>query len=169
MCQCIDHSTYQLLLDRFVRLVRETLGDRVISIVLYGSVARGTAGPKSDVDVLLVLEDAEPVYRERLRPLLPILRRLRKAPCWQALEAQGLPPFLSLLVLSRAEADQNRYLYLDMLADAHLLIDRGRFFQNRLEVMGARLEELGAKKIRRNGGWYWDLKPDLAPNEVVAL
>ncbi len=40
--------------EDFARRVRATLGDRVDSIVLYGSVARGDAGPDSDVDVLVV-------------------------------------------------------------------------------------------------------------------
>jgi predicted nucleotidyltransferase len=157
------------LLDCFVSLVQEALGDRVVSLILYGSVARGEARPESDVDVLLVLKDAPPVYRDRLRPLLPILRRLRQESCWKNLEAQGLSPSLSVLVLSREEADQNRCLYLDMLEDARILIDRENVFQNRLRALGIRLRELGARRVQRNGDRYWDLKPDLAPGEFVTL
>jgi len=133
--QAITYRTYEPLLDRFVSLVQEALGDRVVSLILYGSVARGEARPESDVDVLLVLKDAPPVYRDRLRPLLPILRRLRQESCWKNLETQGLSPALSVLVLSREEADQNRCLYLDMLEDARILIDRESVFQNRLRVL----------------------------------
>ncbi len=28
---------------------------------------------------------------------------------------------------------------------------------------------IGARKIRRDSGWYWDLKPDLKPDEVLVL
>jgi predicted nucleotidyltransferase len=141
----------------------------VVSLILYGSVARGEARPESDVDVLLVLKDAPPVYRDRLRPLLPILRRLRRESCWKNLETQGLSPSLSVLVLSREEADRNRCLYLDMLEDARILIDREGVFQNRLRALGTRLRELGARRVRKNGDQYWDLKPDLAPGEFVTL
>ena len=40
------------------RLVRE-LGDKIDSIVLYGSVAKNTANEESDIDVLVVARDDE--------------------------------------------------------------------------------------------------------------
>ncbi len=169
MTQSIGYPTYRSLLDCFVALVQEAMGDRVISIVLYGSVARGDATPESDMDLLLVVDRAPRIYRERLRPLLPILRRLRQQPCWKALEAQHLFPFPAIVMLSRAEADQNRYLYLDMIEDARILLDRDRFFEKRLKKLQHRLQELGARKIRRNASWYWDLKPTLKPDEVLVL
>ena len=55
------------------------------------------------------------------------------------------------------------------IALLNILIDREGFFQNRLKALQNRLRELGARKIRRNGDWYWDLKPDLTPDEVVIL
>ena len=43
------------MLDRFVAVLRERLGDDLISVWLFGSRARGEAtGPLSDVDVLVV-------------------------------------------------------------------------------------------------------------------
>ena len=29
--------------------------------------------------------------------------------------------------------------------------------------------ELGARRIWRGEGWYWDLKPDFKPGEIVTL
>lgn len=167
--QTITYSEYEVLLNAFVDLVRQALGDQLVSLVLYGSVARGTAKPNSDVDVLLVLRAAPDGYWRRLQPLLPILRELRKQPCWKELEEQGVTPFMSVLVLTLEEAKENRYLYLDMIEDAKILVDQGGFFQYKLESLRRRLEELGAKKVRRNGEWYWDLKPDLRLGDIVIL
>ena len=169
MEQAIGYREYKPLLDRFISDVQVSLGENVVSIVLYGSVARGEAGPESDVDLLLVLEEASPIYRERLRPILPILRQLRLQSCWKALEEQAIFPTLSVLVLSRKEADQNRCLYLDMIEEGRILVDRGGFFQDRLKALLSRLQELGARKVRRDGTWYWDLKPELRLGEVVIL
>jgi hypothetical protein len=169
MEQAIGYREYKPLLDRFVHYVQAAWGENVVSIVLYGSVARGEAGPESDMDVLLILDEASPIYRERLRPLFPILRQLRRQPCWRVLEDQGIVPALSVLILSREEADQNRCLYLDMIEEARVLVDRESFFQGRLNVLKRRLRELGARKVRRDGAWYWDLKPELRLGEVVIL
>lgn len=169
MKHIVGYSEYRPLLDRFVSLVQGALGNQVISIVLYGSVARGKAGPESDIDVLLVVEDASPAYWQRLEPLLPILRQLRKESCWREIESRGCFPSMSVLVLSREEADQNRNLYLDMIEEARILVDRDGFFQERLNVLRRRLQALGARKVQRDGQWYWDLKPDLMPGEAVTL
>lgn len=85
------------------------------------------------------------------------------------LEGKGLTPFLSLLVLSLEEANENRFLYLDMIEEAIILVDQGGFFSKKLESLRRRLKELGAKKIRRNRDWYWDLKPDLKLGDSVLL
>jgi len=97
----IGYSEYKRLLDLFVRHVQAVLKENVVSIVLYGSVARGEARPESDVDLLLILEETSPVYWERLQPLLSILRQLRRHSCWKVLEDQGIFPSLSVLILSR--------------------------------------------------------------------
>lgn len=165
----LAYSDYKKLLKAFIKLVQHALGDRVVSIVLYGSVARGTARPDSDVDLLLILREASAEYWKRLQPLLTILRELRKEACWKKMEEQGMSPFLSLLVLSLEEAEENRYLYLDLVDEARILVDQKGFFQSKLESLRQRLQELGAQKVQRNGNWYWDLKPDLKPGEIVSL
>jgi len=160
---------YKPLIDRFVERVTSALGGELVSVVLYGSVARDEAGPRSDVDVLIVLEDPPASYRARLDPFLPILEQMRDEPAWHSMEATGIHPVLSTLILSRSEADQNRLIYLDMIEDAQILFDRDGFFAARLSKLAQRLEELGARKVRQNGGWYWDLKPGAAIGETVIL
>jgi len=43
-----------------------TFGAHIERIVLFGSVARGTDGPESDVDILVLLRGAKPDVREGL-------------------------------------------------------------------------------------------------------
>lgn len=50
-------KNYKLTLKNLKeRLVRES-GDKLDSLVLYGSVARGDYGRESDIDILVILED----------------------------------------------------------------------------------------------------------------
>jgi len=50
-----------------VARAQELLGAHLVGVVVYGSVPRGDATPASDVDVLLVVDDAMPVTREIYR------------------------------------------------------------------------------------------------------
>lgn len=47
------------LLARLVEGLRLVYGDRLRGVYLFGSYARGTADPESDLDVLIVLDDLE--------------------------------------------------------------------------------------------------------------
>lgn len=47
-------SRYEEPLNEFTEMVLDKFGDNVISIVLFGSVARGTAARYSDIDLLVI-------------------------------------------------------------------------------------------------------------------
>lgn len=169
MKPALGYIDYQELLNAFCTRIQDTLDDQLISVVLYGSVARGTAQPDSDVDVLIVLRKTSPVYHERLAPLLDIIRDLRREPVWQQFHIHGIEPYLSVVVLSQVEALENHYLFLDMIDEAIVLFDRNGFFKKRLEAFKERLRALGAKRVQIQDGWYWDLTPDLQPGEAPVL
>jgi len=48
---------YQKAVDKFVRKVLEKHRDKIGSIILFGSVARGEAREDSDIDILLITSD----------------------------------------------------------------------------------------------------------------
>jgi len=151
-------------------MLLKRLGDELIALMLYGSVARGQARPESDVDLLIILRDACPVYYERLKPILEVQRVLKSSPEANALRQRGLAPYLSYLILSEEEARKNRYVFLDMIEEARILYDREGFFAGRLQELKERLTALGSRKVYlENGSWYWDLKPDLVLGEVFEL
>src|SRR2546427_11307420 len=64
----------------FVRVVhdqvRRVYGDRLVSIAVFGSVARRTARPDSDLDLFLVVEGLPEGRRARLASLDPVGRSL---------------------------------------------------------------------------------------------
>ena len=58
---------YQEAVGEFVRRVKEKYEDKIDSIILFGSVARGEAREDSDVDILVVvkernIEDMKEIY-----------------------------------------------------------------------------------------------------------
>jgi predicted nucleotidyltransferase len=55
-------SHYEITLNELKSSLLKEFGDKVKSIVVYGSVARGEADEESDLDVFIVLEDNS-IYR----------------------------------------------------------------------------------------------------------
>lgn len=47
----------QSWLDSFIRTIQQRFPDKIERVIVYGSKARGDAGPDSDLDVLVVLKD----------------------------------------------------------------------------------------------------------------
>lgn len=46
------------ILEALKQRLREIYGNRLVRVVLFGSRARGTAAPASDIDILIVLSDS---------------------------------------------------------------------------------------------------------------
>lgn len=52
------------ILRELAAALRARYRDRFVDLVVYGSEARGEAGPHSDIDVLLILNDADKPSKE---------------------------------------------------------------------------------------------------------
>jgi len=167
-------ETIPVLKERFDELQRELLSeirsyykDRLVSVVLFGSVARGTQRFESDLDLLVIAEDLPRGRMRRVREFMRVEERLE--PFLAALKTCGIHTFLSPVIKSPEEALKGSPLFLDMVEDAKILFDRNGFFAGILERLRRRLMSLGARRRWRGDAWYWDLKPDLKPGEIFEL
>lgn len=52
----VSSSIRKRALDRFAKQARHVLGPKLLELRLFGSEARGEAGPDSDLDVLVVVQ-----------------------------------------------------------------------------------------------------------------
>jgi len=51
-----------------------------------------------------------------------------------------------------------------------MLHDPQRLLKETLQRLRRSLDALGAKKVTlEDGTWYWDLKPDWKPGDIIAL
>ena len=153
--------------DAYAGHLRERLGDNLVSVALFGSVARGEARPDSDVDLLVICDELPEGRFGRLRRLEAARAALDGD--LARLRTEGIDTRLAVVVRTRAEAEHTVPLYLDMVEDARLLYDRGAFFANVLERLRAKLRALGAERRRRGRARYWILKRDFVPGEVIEL
>jgi predicted nucleotidyltransferase len=147
-------------LDRYIRLLRDRFGENLVSVVLFGSRARGETRPESDVDLLVVVRGLPRRRFERYSGLPDLAREVSAA------FAQAVAPIL----LTPEEAQRVKPYYLGMLSGHEILHDRDGFFAGVLDRLRQRLAELGSRRhVDRDGHEYWDLKPDWKPGDVVRL
>ena len=139
------------------------LGSRLRSLVLFGSVARGASTARSDVDLLVVAAGFPRSFAERRRPLVAAWSHARARHALPAVE-------WNLVTKTPEEARFHSPLYLDIVEDGMLLVDREELFRTVLEDMRARMRELGSRRVLLDdGSWYWDLKPDYRFGDVVEI
>lgn len=155
------------LLERLDAACRRHYGERLVSVVVFGSVGRGVAGPESDIDLLVVANPLPDGRVARVRDFADVERDLD-----QDLAAAGRAGWnarLSPVFKTPVEVEAGSPLFLDMVDDAILLCDRDGFMRSALARFRDRLTALGARRIWRGNAWFWDLKPDYRPGEVFEL
>jgi predicted nucleotidyltransferase len=158
---------FQLLKERLLDEVERLYADRLVSVVVFGSVARGTQNSESDLDLLLIAKDLPQGRMRRMDEFTRAEEAL--ASLLRSLDEDGIRTSISPVLKSPEEASRGSPLFLDMVEDAEILFDRDGFFAALLDRLRARLRELGAVRRWRGNAWYWDLKPDFRPGEVFEL
>jgi predicted nucleotidyltransferase len=151
------------LATNYAHRLQSHLGESLVSVVLFGSVARGEAEVNSDIDLLIVAEGLPRGRFARLNLLEGIDQEFQ--PLLERLEVEGTSTRFSRILKTRKEAGRIIPLYLDLVEDAVILYDADGFFQDLLRRLRDSLNRLGAKRERLGRVRYWDLKPDLVPGE----
>ncbi len=159
--------TLRRLAERYCELLVSRLPERIVSVVLFGSVARGEARPSSDIDLLIIAEPL-PAGQFARKALFADADAVFEADLTAAAHA-GIDGRLARIVRTPREARRFIPLYLDLTEDAVLLHDRDAFFANVLESVRGSLRRLGARRVREGSTWYWDLKPDFKPGDTFEI
>jgi hypothetical protein len=158
---------FQTILDAVVAASLAVYGERLLSIAVFGSVARGTMRPDSDIDLLLVVQDLPNGRMPRVAEFEAVERRL--APLLAEAAQHGVHTTLSPVFKSPRELEYGSPLFLDMTDAVLILHDPRGILGEYLDRLSARLQALGARRIPKGGGYYWLLKPDLEPGEDFTL
>jgi len=153
---------YFRFLERLAEEIKRYYGKRLVSLAVFGSVARGTFRPDSDVDLLLVVWDLPRGRRARVEEFIegveePLERK------------EHFLPEISPVIKTPEEVRLGSPLFLDLTEEALILYDEKDFLRNYLAELRDRLKRLGARRVQRGGSRYWILKPDYRPGEVIEL
>jgi uncharacterized protein len=145
----------------------DVYGDRLRAVAIYGSVARGTMRPDSDIDVLIVADGLADSRAARLDEFERIdgLLAARIA----AARAAGVHTIVMPTLKTPAELRAGSLLYLDMTDQARILYDPDRVLRSYLDDLAQRLREMGARRVPFGGSYYWELKPGFRWGDRIEL
>ena len=151
-----------------VKLI-EGFGEKLRSIILFGSIASGRMRPESDIDLLIIAENLPENYSERLK----LLRRMTVGIEEEAIRLwreKKIYPLIDPIILTPEEASRIQPFYLDLLENSIIIYDKDRFMESVLEELKGRLERLRSRKVLLlNGSWYWIVKPNAKAGEVIEV
>ncbi len=154
-------------IDTLRRALEHVYGEALVSVSLFGSVARRSARPDSDIDLFLVVNGLPRGRRARLATFDPVECAIRLAR--QSLAATGSVTEVMPILRTPEEIRNPSPLMLDLTEDAVLLLDRDAILTRSLDDLRQRLRRLGSRRVFDAEGWYWDLKPDYRRGEIVEI
>lgn len=132
-----------------VEALRRGLGERLLSVVLFGSRARGDNLETSDWDMLVIAHDLPErplVRRFYLKDLLPV-------------SCRGA---VSILARTPSEfRSQLPSLYLDIALDGRILYDPTGYMTGELAVLKRLMRQVGLYREVTSAGdnWHWQNEP----------
>jgi len=103
---------FQKLEEQLFASIKAFYDQRLISVVLFGSVARDTPNFNSDVDVLVIATELPQGRIPRIREFEKVEEQI--TPLLDALRQEGIQTEISAILKSPEEAEQGSPIFLDM-------------------------------------------------------
>jgi hypothetical protein len=160
-------QAFERIVQALPEACRAVYGERLQSVAIYGSVARGTMRPDSDIDVLIVAEDLAPSRAARMDEFERIDSLLAHE--LAAARAAGVNTIVIPVLKTPEELRAGSLLYLDMTDQARILYDRQQLLRGHLDALAAKLRQMGARRVPFGGSYYWELKPDFLWGDKIEL
>lgn len=147
------------LIEKLKAEVITCYGQRLVSLVIFGSAARGTMRPDSDLDILICAENLPQGRRSRLKEFQKVEQSLTEF--LKELKASRIYTALAPIIKTPNEVEFGSPIFLDMIDNSKIIYDTNSFFENYLRELKQKLEKQGSKKIKFGNTWYWELTPSL--------
>jgi predicted nucleotidyltransferase len=164
----LANSTYKDVLDAVMSGLLDGLGSRLVTVAVFGSVARGDYHETSDIDIAVIVRDWKERMTSRVSTLIDTTRHTGEM-IIRLWEHSGIYSSIQWYALDTTESETLRPLYLDMTLDAVIIYDRNDFFAEILSRLRTRLQDVGGKRIALpEGGHLWELRKGMPLSEVFA-
>jgi len=150
---------YREALSEFLAFLKDKLRGNLISVVVFGSVARGTFKEHSDVDLLVVSRNFPKKLVDRIDLFVD--------KTFEISMKYGIN--ISIIPLKIDEAQNTQPIYLDMTYEGIILYDKNNFIEKKLNDLREKLNKMGAKRVPYKRGYFWKLKKKIEVGEVIKI
>ena len=155
-------------LKSFLSYLKEELNEDLISLIIYGSVARSTWNRESDVDVLLIVSNNyfNQFNEDKISEItINFYNKCREGSMYD----NYINHSIQILTLSINDLDKFRTLFYDIAVDGIIIYDTNNIGLNLLMKYRNRIEKMGLKRIFLNkNDFYWERK-DIEFGELIEL
>ena len=155
-------------LKSFLTYFKKELNDDLVSLILYGSVARDTWNRESDIDVLLIVSNNyfNQFNEDKISEItINFYNKCREGIMHDKYKNHSI----EILTLSINGLDKFRTLFYDIAVDGIIIYDTNNIGFNLLMKYRKRIEKMGLKRIYLDkNDFYWERK-DIEFGELIEL
>ncbi|KFI37318.1 DNA polymerase subunit beta [Peptococcaceae bacterium SCADC1_2_3] len=131
-------------------------GVSLLGCAIFGSYARGDNRHNSDLDLLIILEKASGLS-SRLKEFVENIEMNHEALAQEIYEQEDIFCELSPYILSGEEALKLQPIYYDLVEHHLIIYDPTGLIAYIISATGRILVRSGARKVRQNNTWEWQL------------
>ena len=152
----------------FLTFLKKELNEDLISLIIYGSVARDTWNNESDIDLLIIVSNN---YFNQFNEVkiseitIDFYNECRK----DCIYDNYINHSIEILTLSINDLDKFRTLFYDIAIDGIIIYDTNNISLKFLEEYQNRIKKMGLKRIFLDkNDFYWERK-DIEFGEIIDL
>ncbi|TXT58781.1 MAG: putative Nucleotidyltransferase domain protein [Promethearchaeota archaeon] len=152
----------------FFQFLKDKLRGEILSVILYGSIARKNWKRESDVDLLLIVSNKfiEKYESSKISQLtIHFYNEIFGSELYDMMKFHPL----SILTLTKKQTKRFRTLFYDIAMDGIILYDPKNIGSKLIEKYKKRIKNKGLKRIYvENDNFYWKRK-DVKTGEIIEL
>ena len=144
-------------LYNFVRLLKENYKEDLISIILFGSVARGKWNNESDIDLFIIFSNKSSIRTAINNQLKKIISDYERKTKLKNSKDNRLFSTIQDISLLLKDLNTFRTIFYDIAMDGIIIFDREQTGFQFLKKIKKRIEEKGLKRVFiKENDYYWE-------------
>lgn len=156
-------------LYNFLGKIKEVFKGKLLSMILFGSVARGKWTNQSDIDLFLIFSNNSLKHKKLERKLIDIILKFEEINELLDQNGNNIHASIQPITLLLKDLDNFRTLFYDFAMDGKIIFDKNEIGLKFIKKIKKRIKSLGLKRIFiDDNDFYWKHK-DVKFGEIIEI